>query len=676
MIHRPSIAALMTMTIALAGAVHAAGAAETLSYADLVARLVDLEQPALLPLPGETCKQWSSWDRASQYDAARGKYVNWAANNDGPFFIREEDGRFVMAEMDGPGCIWRIWSARALDGRVKVYLDGGKEPAIDLPFKNYFSGDTAPLAYPALSYDLAEHGCRGQNLYLPIPYQKSCKIVAEKDWGRYYQFVYTTYPAGTKVPTFSTELAAENAPLLKQVNDRCAGRIGGKAEGLPDGPGAERKSVRVDGETTVRVAELAGPRMITSIQARVPLGDRDDQMAALRQLCLQITFDGEEKPAVWCPLGDFFGTAPGRNDYTNWVTGMTEDGFYANWVMPFGKRALVELVNDGNKARDVELKIVSRPLGRPFEGMGHFHCKWHRDAHRLPEDRWPDWVMLKTEGRGRFLGVMLHVWNPRGGWWGEGDEKFFVDGEKFPSTFGTGSEDYFGYAWCDPGLFQRPFHAQTMTMGNKGHQSVLRWQISDNVPFQTSFEGTIEKYYRTEEKGTLYASTVCWYLAPGGMDPYDPVPVKDRHGYYVKPPAIAGGFRVLGDPAGDPQTQKMTNFSDKWTNGDQLWWTGAKPGDKLEVALSAKAEGRRRVSVILTKARDYAVVRLSLDGKPLGEPIDLYNPTVIRTEPIPLGTVELAGAEHVLGVEIVGKNEKAVPSYMFGLDEVLLEKVE
>ena len=89
---------------------------------------------------------------------------------------------------------------------------------------------------------------------------------------------------------------------------------------------------------------------------------------------------------------------------------------------------------------------------------------------------------------------MLHVWNPRGGWWGEGDEKFFVDGEKFPSTFGTGSEDYFGYAWCDPHLFQRPYHAQTMTQMNKGHQSVLRWHITDNVPFETSFEGCIEKY--------------------------------------------------------------------------------------------------------------------------------------------------------------------------------------
>ena len=63
--------------------------------------------------------------------------------------------------------------------------------------------------------------------------------------------------------------------------------------------------------------------------------------------------------------------------------------------------------------------------------------------------------MLRTQGRGRFCGVMLHVWNPLGGWWGEGDEKFFVDGEKFPSTFGTGSEDYFGYAWCGASFFQQ-----------------------------------------------------------------------------------------------------------------------------------------------------------------------------------------------------------------------------
>ena len=93
--------------------------------------------------------------------------------------------------------------------------------------------------------------------------------------------------------------------------------------------------------------------------------------------------------------------------------------------------------------------------------------------------------MLHTQGRGRFVGVELHVWNPRGGWWGEGDEKFYIDGEKFPSTFGTGSEDYFGYAWCNPTEFQNCYHNQTRNPNNRGHISVNRWHITDNLPFQT-----------------------------------------------------------------------------------------------------------------------------------------------------------------------------------------------
>ena len=99
---------------------------------------------------------------------------------------------------------------------------------------------------------------------------------------------------------------------------------------------------------------------------------------------------------------------------------------------------------------------------------------------------------------------MLHVWNPRGGWWGEGDEKFFVDGEKFPSTIGTGSEDYFGYAWCCPQLFQNAYHNQTHNDGNNsGHVSVNRWHIADNMPFQKSFEGCIEKYYPNDAPDAL-----------------------------------------------------------------------------------------------------------------------------------------------------------------------------
>jgi hypothetical protein len=136
---------------------------------------------------------------------------------------------------------------------------------------------------------------------------------------------------------------------------------------------------------------------------------------------------------------------------------------------------------------------------------------------------------------------MLHVWNPRGAWWGEGDEKFFVDGEKFPSTFGTGSEDYFGYAWGDPHFFQTPFHCQPLTPDRdwQGHNAVLRWHVADNVPFQASFSAYLEKYFGND-RPTLFAATVCWYLAPGGGDPHGPVPAAERHGYWVRPPAAPG----------------------------------------------------------------------------------------------------------------------------------------
>ena len=653
--------------------VRSAVAQEKLTYGNLVDRLLDMEHPAVLPAQGETCKQWSSWDRASKYDEATGKYVAWGANNDGPQFIRQEGDQVVMAEMEGPGCIWRTWSALAQNGHVKIYLDGNPEPAVDLPFVNYFSGDTAPFNYPRLSYDLASLGCRGHNLYVPIPYQKSCKIVADPGWGRYYQFVYTTYPEGTKLPTFSTGLAAEHAGALKRVNDYLTDKLGTDPAGERDGQKTISDTTRLAaGET--QSMKLDGPRAITLIRGNMKLADREDEMAAARQLVLKITFDGQQKPSVWCPVGDFFGTAPGVNFYRTLATGMTEEGAYALWYMPFAKSAVVELANEGDVARELSFEIVTAPLSRPFEGLGHFHCKWHRDTFPVSEDRWPDWSLLRVEGRGRFCGVMLHVWNPQGGWWGEGDEKFFVDGETYPSTFGTGSEDYFGYAWCHPGLFQRAYHAQTMTSGNRGHQSVLRWQTTDNIPFQTSFDGYIEKYYRTGEKGTEYACTACWYQAPGGVDPYEPVPVGDRHDYYVRIPPSAGGFKILNEPRGNLQTQAMGQYKDgTWKNNNHLWWTGAQPGDKLEVAVPVKKSGTYKVSVVLTKARDYGIVQLYLDDKKAGDAIDLYNPEVINTEPIPIGTHELTEGEHKLGVKIVGANEKAVPAYMFGLDYVIFE---
>ena len=658
---------------------------ERLTYVDLVNRMIDLERLAVLPGEGERAAMCSSYDRRSRYDAASGKYVQWSANNDGPQFIRKEGKAVVLAEMEGPGVLWRVWSALAESGHVKIYLDGAEKPVIDMPFEHFFDGKHAPFNYPRLSYQLEDLGCRGRNLYFPIPYQKSCKVVAEEGWGRYYQFTYLSFPEGTAVPTFRAELPPEAKAALNRVDAFLHERLGtDPAAGRP-GEQTLVKVVQPAAGETVCVAELAGPRAITAIRVDVDFDDREDQMATLRNLALQITWDGERQPAVWCPLGDFFGTAPGVNHYESLMTGMTEDGFYALWYMPFAKRGVVELVNESPRKREVRFEITHAPLDRPFEGLGHFHAKWHRDVFPVSEDRWPDWTLVKTEGRGRFCGTMLHVWNPRAGhhaaageghwWWGEGDEKFFVDGEKFPSTFGTGSEDYFGYAWCDFHAFQRPYHNQTMTEKNAGHQTVSRWQIVDNVPFQQSFEGCLEKYF-PNDRPTLYACVACWYLAPGGTDPHRAVPAEQRHAYYARPEIVEGGFRVLGQTVGHVTTQDMRKFEGEWKDDDHLWWSLANPGDTLTVEVPVESAGTCDVNVVLTKGRAYGIVQFYLDGRKVGEPIDLYQAKVAPTGPVSLGRHRLSEGKHKLTIEMVGSsNPNPRERYNFGLDQVLVTPV-
>src|SRR5947209_18801094 len=103
-------------------------------------------------------------------------------------------------------------------------------------------------------------------------------------------------------------------------------------------------------------------------------------------------------------------------------------------------------------------------------------------------------------------------------------------------------------------------------------------------------------------------------------------------------PATAGGFQVLGKPPGKVQTQDMGPFPlGKWQDNDQLWWTGAEPGDKLRLVVHVKQEGTYHVSVVLTRAVDYGIVQFYLDGKKAGLPIDLYGPKVVSTEPLPIG---------------------------------------
>ena len=176
--------------------------------------------------------------------------------------------------------------------------------------------------------------------------------------------------------------------------------------GLPAEAGHAETTVTIEPGRPVRgrhARRAAGRSPACGVKGK--FDDREDEIDALRELVLRITWDGEDKPAVWSPLGDFFGTAPGVNLYRSFPLGMTEDGCLLQLVHAVRHSARVRAGQRGQaRARTVDFEVTHAPLARPIEQLGRFHAKWHRDAF-LPEDpmRAIDWTMLKTEGRGPLL---------------------------------------------------------------------------------------------------------------------------------------------------------------------------------------------------------------------------------------------------------------------------------
>ena len=241
-----------------------AWAGQELTYIDLTERMIDMEYLALLPEPGENYGLISCYDRASKYNAETGEYIDWDANNDncGEMEKSPDPLGVLLGEMQGPGCIWRIWSADPQQQHVRIYLDGSETPAIDLSFYDYFSRECFPFSFPSMAYISA----KGRNLYMPIPYQKSCKIYAEEGFCNFFHFDYTTFPKDTKVPTFKRQLTVEDASALGRLDKKFSQR-GIDPKGKHPRQTVHQKKVQIPIGKTVSVLELTGEGASTAIRA-------------------------------------------------------------------------------------------------------------------------------------------------------------------------------------------------------------------------------------------------------------------------------------------------------------------------------------------------------------------------------------------------------------------------
>jgi hypothetical protein len=487
---------------------------QAVSIESLLHEMVDRDAVARFPETDFRLRQESSYNRASK---TPDEPVGWFTNKDYRNFIRTEEnnGRteWVMMDHQGPGVIVRSWMpwlndmSPETDMEMYFYLDGAEEPVIVGNMLGLFDG-TGMIPYP-----LAHSSLRSAVSFFPIPYAKSCKVtLSQRPF--FYQFTFREYAEGTPVKTFTLEDFEKARSLTKKVGDTLLNPVGEENESplfmsatlAPN----EEKSLDLNSGAPAAVRELM-----------VKLGSYDDP-SVTRTVVLKMEFDGKE--TVWCPVGDFFGSGIGLNPHQGWSRTVADDGtMRCRWTMPYQTSAKVTLQNLGDKPVDVQLKIVSKDWNWDADTM-YFNAAW-RGQYPVPTRPRSDWNYVTLTGRGVYVGDTLTIMNPVKKWWGEGDERIWVDAEAFPSIFGTGTEDYYGYSWGgrSTDFYEHPFHSQPFShkynklnrkpddeRNTQGFSTETRTRSLDTIPFNSSMQLDMEVWSGTDcEMG--YQVGCYWY---------------------------------------------------------------------------------------------------------------------------------------------------------------------
>ncbi len=498
-----------------------------ISYSSLLNEMIDRENLTRFPDPGYRLLQASSWDRTqtSPQDTS-----TWFANADYNHWIRKErvDNRteYVIMDAQGSGAITRWWipQEQNLKHRIlRIYLDGNNVPVISESYYNFLNGSSYvpwPFAFTSSDEKDAIHQYSlpvghpkqvGASFYLPIPFAKSCKVTLD-DKPFYYVINYRMYDEDTKIISFSKEDFNQNKALLISTGNML----------LADNTSGKYISKKVNDIAPGDSLEInlpSGEKAICSIHLNI---NSKENKQMNRGAVLRISFDGHQ--TVWSPISEFFGGGVYARPTKNYEMEISDEGWMvSNWTMPYQNNGKVTLINYGNETMEAELKLTVDNY-KWNENSMYFHAKWHEEAP-LNTPPIKDWNYIKVKGKGVYVGDVLTVYAENKQWWGEGDEKIYIDGEDVPSHLGTGLEDYYGYAWGMANFFNSPF----ISMPNRdargkgdwrGYTSVARLRLLDGIPFMTNLKLDVEAWQTVG--GTSYSVTTFWYALPGATDNLTP----------------------------------------------------------------------------------------------------------------------------------------------------------
>lgn len=487
---------------------------QPITMESLLDEMVSFEESVYYPSPFWTSSQLSSTDKRS----ISPDQPYWFGNQDNTRYVRIDndnaDRRLekVIFDKEGPGVITRIWTAgNVTDVTIRFYFDGERTPRLSVKGNDFTKVPfhvPNGLVYRHLHYD--KYG--GTSLHVPLPYSERCKITIDNpdpEFGFAYHIGYRTYESGTDVRTFTVQEANSLASKMDATADMLM-----NPEQYSDGLICQTLQ-SVDPGESVRMDFPEGTKAIRNLKISVNGINSSLYDKVMRNLIITMKFDGAN--TVHCPLGDFSGGGIGAKKVDSWYLSADGEGTSeCRFIMPWKDTACLEIKNLSSSKADIRVEAIVSDW-KWHANTCYFHCSWRQERGLQTSNDYDsndnsEWLFSHLTGGGVVKADILSLYNFRDTWYGEGDEKIYIDNDIFPSHFGTGTEDYYNTSFAPVKVFQTPLGGAVRadTESSFGYNTWLRSRNLDGLTFQTSLKFYFE-LLGWAPATVLYSSTVFWY---------------------------------------------------------------------------------------------------------------------------------------------------------------------
>ena len=409
--------------------------------------------------------------------------------------------RATLGEFDGPGAVTWVWSANPV-GTIGLFIDNQETPALKMPFVDFLGGRFLPVRDPYASVTSLGH-----NLHFPIVHAKHCKLVLwvarRADLSElYFQVAWQSLPSSSQIHPFDPDEFGPNSDLLRQSAQRILAPS--KTSGPLSTDGATLKTT----ECSVAPGQTVEAFRATGAGAIVAMRFTGRSKTDLKSLWVDGIWD--DATAVHAPLHMLAGVSANLEDTESFPATVDGSQITLRWFMPFSTSCRVLTGNPTSRDCKMRVEVWTQPIDAANYPL-RFHANFLRNTN-LPTDGGNILTLAETVGPGRFVGLVLGVDSRSDEWWGEGDQLIWLDEPSRPAWHGTGTEDYFGFAWCSQGIFNHPFRGQTQVGGSHSHRiaHMHRYHILDQLPFR--WWGRFQFEAWGQGKGDMdWETSVMWY---------------------------------------------------------------------------------------------------------------------------------------------------------------------